>query len=574
MTVSPERGDLPLTAESLERAIVCPIQKVRMEEHIQHLGVFTENGDLVTSTIDDRHHGTHLYRSADLSIYPSIVDAPEPEAIYAGVFFHHYGHFLLESLSRLWYAKAHPELPIIWIGVDSWPSPPTLRSWQRDILDLLKIKNPVRVLTQPERFELLRVPDAGYKYADFCHPQQARFLAVYDEVQQINGRKIWFSRKNFGNGVGIINAGIIEKKLMDAGWTIVSPEKLPIKEQLRIFAEAEEVAGEEGSAFHSILLLRDISQKKLHIFLRHGREHISFRTIGNARSVNQEFHSTKDDALISTNGRAVQRLSPNASQVLNSLGVPVRKSSIKDASSNSSVRRVNAAIKAMQAKSYLEIGVRDGSVFNYINVEKKVALETNYKFDTRYFTQPGVEFYELTPMDYVDYFSGDQRFDVIFINNCHLFEDVIKTFTTLLPLTHKGSVFIIDNVFPCDEFSAMRDREEALRQRCMTGNLRKAWHGDVYKSIFLIRLLFPSWMVATISNNGNQQSVISRRINAQCYAEESSGKVDASVDINSLLNIDYKGMLNCLDAFNFSSEEEILSALCRLSKMGSVAQIR
>jgi len=550
-----------LTVEVVHHGTICPIQKSRMEAHIQHLGVFTSSGSVLPATLDDRRHGTHLYQAADLLIYPEIEDASEAEVIYAGVFFTHYGHFLLESLSRLWYAKEHPELPIVWIGVDSWQSPPQLREWQRDILDVLGVHNPIRVLIRPERFATVHVPDAGYKYGDWFHPEHAKFLAASEPAAQVPGRKVWLSRSDVSNGIGIVNSSIIEESLTESGWTLMCPEKLPIREQLRVLAEAEEIAGEEGSAFHTLVLLKDISQKKFHVFRRHGPEHMSFHTIGDVRNVRQFFYSTGSDEVLSIVGRDVQRLAPNPAQVLNYLRVPIRRTSVREVANNPSVRRVGALIGALKARSYLEIGVRDGYVFNAVECERKVAVDTNFRFDTRNFAKPGTEFFTLSPEDFATYFAKDERFDLIFINNCHYFEEVLRVFVSCLPMTHPRSVFLIDNVFPVDAFSAMRDHEQALRFRHAQGNLRKAWHGDVYKAALLIRQLFPAWELSTIGTGGNAQALVRGRGQLARYHESITQHAETSAEVMWPVNLSYEALVERKQAMNFVSEEVALESV-------------
>jgi hypothetical protein len=130
---------------------------------------------------------------------------------------------------------------------------------------------------------------------------------------------LWLSRDP-AHGRGLINRQIIERRLRDLGWTIVTFELMPVRAQLDALARAEVVAGEEALTFHNLLLLKDIGGKRFHVFRRHGPEHLSFRTIGDARGVNQQFHSCSQDAMISVSGRAVVRLAPEPGTVHESLG--------------------------------------------------------------------------------------------------------------------------------------------------------------------------------------------------------------------------------------------------------------
>lgn len=559
------RDEAALGTQVVMEGIVCPGQSALKVPNVHHLGVFDGAGVLLPQTIDDRHHGTHLYRSPDLSLYDEISESADAEVIYAGVFFDHFGHFLLESLARLWYAKDRPELPIIWIGVDSWKTSPPLRTWQTDILRVLGVRNPVRILTEPTRFKKLHVPDAGYKYGDWFHPQHADFLAAYGGVDQIPNKRIWLSRGNVDTGIGIVNGASVESSLAREGWEIVQPERLPIEQQLRLFAEAEEIAGEEGSAFHTLVLLRDVTNKKFHVFKRHGPEHMSFHTIGNIRGVNQSFHSGGADVVFANGGRDVQRLMPNSDSVLTSLRVPVRSRPRVARGDDASVRRITRLIKRVQAKSYLEVGVRDGAVFNAIECERKVGVGLDIRFDTRSLASQSTKLYSLSVNDYSTYFAARERFDVIFLNGFHHHEDVLNTFGALLPLAHERTVFLIDNVLPIDEFSALRNQSEALARRHATGNLRKAWHGDVFVAIFLMQKMFPEWEVATITTGGNAQALLHSRRHDLRYSPVHAGARFVSRGEDADMCLSYQQLLERRQEMNPMSEDAALETVRSLA---------
>ena len=252
---------------------------------------------------------------------PRSADSDAPEAIYAGPLYFHFGHFLLESLARAWYAHRHPDVPFVWAGAHNWQGF-ELRPWQSEILDILEIKNPTRIIADPARFDLLHVPDLGYRYDDRFHPEHAEFLGRYEGPAQVPGHRLWLSRSKIGSNVRDLNSEPTERRLAHAGWTIAHPETLSIREQLDHLARAEIVAGEEGSAFHALILLKDVSSKKFHILRRHGREHRNMHTIGDARRVDQTFHSLERERVLRAQGRVVSKLTPNSSEILDILDVP------------------------------------------------------------------------------------------------------------------------------------------------------------------------------------------------------------------------------------------------------------
>lgn len=551
----------PLTATQVHHASISPIQGSRMEPRVLHLGVFDDAGGILRSTIDDRHDGSHLYDAADLSIYPNVPDAAEPEAIYAGVFFNHFGHFLLESLARLWYAREHPHLPIIWVGVDTWASPPTLKGWQREILDVLGLQNPVRVLIAPERFHVLHVPDAGYKYADWCHPQHADFLAVFGGIAQVPGRRVWLSRSNVGNGVGMMNGAMIEENVRKSGWLPVRPEELSVREQLTVLAEAEEVAGEEGSAFHLLLLLSDLSSKQFHVFRRYGFEHKSFHTIGRARSVHQRFYTTDRDAVLSVAGREVQRLAPNARQVLDYLRAPLHRSTIRSVEGHHSLRRINGVIAATKAKSYLEVGLKDGSIFRAIDCDRKVGIDSFLEFDPRRFPDSRSEFYSLAPQDFATYFAEEKVFDVIFVNNCHTSAEVLRTVMALLPLTHARTVIVIDNAIPAGDIATWSDASVVTSEPESAAQSGDGREEDVFRAVLLLKAMLPAWELLTFGSGGQPQTVFIAPAARPKYEMSEFGSTESTAQIADLARVSLEQLGDVRATFNVMDEGDAIKFL-------------
>jgi hypothetical protein len=520
---------------------------------VGRIGVFDNSGAVVPSTADDRHQGSHTFVPAVPSDYPTPT-MRYGEAIYAGAYYERFGHFLLEGLQRLWWAKDRPDLPIVWAAPDHWTTVRPLRQWQRDLLSIIGIRNEIIILTAPAHFDLLHVPDAGYKYADWCHPRQAEFLACYEGPPQIPGRKLWLSRSG-NHAVGVINSEIIERRLRPEGWRIIHPERLPMREQLDELAQAEIIAGEEGSAFHTLLLLRDVSQKELKVFRRRGPEHLSFTTIGNARHLNQGFYSASHDAVISTAGRVVARLSPNPAQYLSHLGVRIPPPS--DSVPDHTVRRINRLASATGAETYLQLGWFNHASFDGIQVPHRDFVDENFSFDVRSYRDRGAHFYEVTLERFFQWFADGRRYDIIMIDSAHRWRDVLQQLEAVLSeATHQRTVIVIDNVVPVDRFSALPDHGDALRQRRAAGSNRKSWHGDVYKAVFALHDHFPDLSYATIATGGNPQTVVwrrSREIHPRFGGEE---QIDA---------LGYEAVAEHRTAFEYASEDAVISRIASIA---------
>ena len=311
----------PLSVRLIKNSVVYPTIRVASHPGKLLMGVYDEDDNYVEDTALNRRSGEQG-APVPRDLFAVAADSDAPEAIYAGTLYFHFGHFLLESLARAWYAHRYPDVPFVWAGAHTWQGY-ELQPWQSEILDILMIKNPTRIIAEPARFDLLHVPDIGYRYDDRFHPEHAEFLGCYEGPAQVPGHRLWLSRSKIASDVRDLNSAPTERRLAEAGWTIAHPETLSIREQLDHLGRAEIVAGEEGSAFHILILLKDVASKKFHILRRHGHEHRNIHTIGDARRVDQSFYSLERQRLLRAQGRVVSKISPNASEILDILDVPV-----------------------------------------------------------------------------------------------------------------------------------------------------------------------------------------------------------------------------------------------------------
>ena len=193
---------------------------------------------------------------------PAMPRAPERRIagafVYGGYLFRHYGHFLMESLSRLYAVKRCGNLPLLFISADN-ASRGYIERWLR----FLRIPNEVHVIRRPTEVEELIVAPAGCGVVDpfFIIPEQFEVLGVYNpKHHSMTDEKIWLSRSRINNG-GLVNETDIETTLAAWGWRIAHPEELPLEEQIRLISMSRYVAGLDGSAFFTALLARHVFGK-------------------------------------------------------------------------------------------------------------------------------------------------------------------------------------------------------------------------------------------------------------------------------------------------------------------------
>lgn len=207
------------------------------------------------------------------------VDTLEIEAIYGGCFVNHFGHFLLESLARLWFA-AQKNMPIV------WSSGTKLNLFQEKIFDLLEIDSSRMIfLSKPTTVKCLHIPTPGFIIQNTFHRDHAEFLGRFPQ-QSMSKRKVYFTRTSFKSKIAeIAREQEMEDILRRDGWEVISPEKLDILEQLKILASAQCVAAIEGSAVHSVVLCEKPAGRL--VLLRRNPPSRNYNTIANTKGLDQ-----------------------------------------------------------------------------------------------------------------------------------------------------------------------------------------------------------------------------------------------------------------------------------------------
>ncbi len=439
--MSVEEGEAPvapLSVRMVTDAVVYPTIRVASRPGKLLMGVYDGEGAYVEGTVLDRRSGEQG-APVPRDLYPPVTAPAQPEAIYAGPLYFHFGHFLIESLARTWYAQRHPEVPLVWAGQHSWQGK-RLTRWQLEILRLLGITNPTKILVRPTRYDVLHVPDIGYRYDDWFHPEHAAFLGRYEGPHQVPGSRLWLSRTKIDSEVRDLNGGATERWLAKAGWRIIHPERVSVREQLDALSSAETVAGEEGSAFHVLMLLADVTGKKFHVLRRHGPEHPNMHTVGDARHVDQTFSSVERQVVLQAEGRVVSKISPSSAEVLDILGVGVHEAG---AAPEWSDPVVSQTLDALAPQRLLDVGAASPVPLTGSGAPVRVAVSRRLDADPRVLSRTGVEVYELGLEQYADLFHpGQEPFDVVRLAGREL-DEVVESFVLSTRLAYDATVWVL-----------------------------------------------------------------------------------------------------------------------------------
>ncbi|OIQ34316.1 MAG: hypothetical protein BM559_07030 [Roseobacter sp. MedPE-SWchi] len=185
-----------------------------------------------------------------------VVETLEGRWLWGGVLWAHFGHFLVESSSRLW---ALPDVEEDIRGVLFMPKRPKVgkevRGFQREYLSLFGTDLPIQVVDQPTCVEELVIPGQGFGLGKITVGTRKFRQAVHDRfathVAPEGPDKIYISRSKLGLGKG----GLLGEEKMEAlleaeGYEIFHPQEHSLTVQVARYKAAKHVIAADGSALH------------------------------------------------------------------------------------------------------------------------------------------------------------------------------------------------------------------------------------------------------------------------------------------------------------------------------------
>lgn len=197
---------------------------------------------------------------------------------------------------------------------------------------------------------------------------------------------------------------------------------------------------------------------------------------------------------------------------------------------------INDIAKTIGACSYLEIGVEHGFTFNRVKVFQKTAVDPSFRFDHQKNLRAGLTFHEITSDIFFQRAAKREnqnlRFDLVFIDGLHVFEQVLRDFINSVNLMSPGGVIVIDDTVPIDEYSALPSQEDCYRLRTASGKHNDgSWHGDVYKLIHILSKNEKHKIrIATVTDLNNPKTVVWMEDGDWSSFEIESSSVDKTFD--------------------------------------------
>lgn len=241
----------------LHDSTVLPLRKSGNGEMLFGLGgVLNSYGEYVESSgLKTRFGGA----------YPFIEPEKRAETVvFCGLFVKHWGHFLVEAVSRLWYFLEHDDGISKYVFVVEENATVNITGNYLRFFQLLGIADRLEFINKPVCFSTVIVPELGYARMTYYSDQ---FKKIFDTVC-VNAiacnptikktDKIYFSRGHFQKAVGSeIGNDLLEHYFESNGFTILYPEELSLEEMICYIRNADICATPSGTLPHNFLFAQD-----------------------------------------------------------------------------------------------------------------------------------------------------------------------------------------------------------------------------------------------------------------------------------------------------------------------------
>lgn len=175
------------------------------------------------------------------------IDFIDEEVVWLGYAWDFWGHFLSDSISRLWFLLNKKNLKCCYISGDET---------FLEIFELFGLShdNLLRI-SKPTMFRNVIVPDISFCYYDYCSIEYKQTIERIRKTINSEGiEKVYLSRSNYG---GTFGENLLEEIFEKEGFKIFYPELLRVKEKISILKGAKVVAGTSGTGMHNILFSED-----------------------------------------------------------------------------------------------------------------------------------------------------------------------------------------------------------------------------------------------------------------------------------------------------------------------------
>ncbi|MGE6162073.1 glycosyltransferase family 61 protein [Aeromonas salmonicida] len=267
-------------------------------------GVYYSNNQICLRGL----HGKTHYTNKPVAITQSDLYKLDGCHIFGGMLQEHFGHFLTESIGRIW-AQGYLSPKFNSIAFYHRVPGGRIPGFVRDIMELLAPRLQINIIQRPTIVEELAVPTHVEKNGMlYGHSSMREAVSPLKSIKGGAAKRLYVSRSRLNlNDGGVLFETLVEKYLEAEGYQVIHPEKMTLREQVAAYNGADELIFAEGSALHLYALVARSTQRVFIIWRRKLADHFGWQisTFGGPTRVHGE--PCIDTLFVPTNGEVCAR---------------------------------------------------------------------------------------------------------------------------------------------------------------------------------------------------------------------------------------------------------------------------
>jgi len=252
----------PLKIKRVPNGIVHPLQlsKVGGVEKNEFGGVTDEKLNFIKLSLIKRvsppnftikFHNWYTGANPDHSF--SDIDYIDESVVFLGALPKHYGHFILEGLSRLWFLLESKEVNCKCVYISG-----ANEDRFNDFFKLFGLKErDIIKITKPTKFRTVIVPEQSIRLHDYYH---AKYKDTIDKIKKNikseNIERVYFSKAKIKNNRAIGEAAI-EEVFLKNGFNVFHPEDLSMYEMIAVLKGCKVFAATSATNIHNSIFMND-----------------------------------------------------------------------------------------------------------------------------------------------------------------------------------------------------------------------------------------------------------------------------------------------------------------------------
>lgn len=247
-----------ISYSSIQNATILPLKK---EENDILLfgkgGVVVGDTYIESSGIEGRVGGFYSYNSGSYK---------NEKVVYCGALIHQWGHFLVESVARIWYFLENDvtvDKYIFISNIANFPSVEEIQGNYREFFSLLGILDKIEICMVATTYREVIIPELAYSRKYYY---SEKYKAVFDQIRknalsrEVGERpeRVFLSRSALPKAkLNEFGLDLLDNFFIRNGYKILYPEKLSLSELIYQMFYAKICAAESGTLPHNCLFCED-----------------------------------------------------------------------------------------------------------------------------------------------------------------------------------------------------------------------------------------------------------------------------------------------------------------------------